>query len=48
MRKTYAERRKDHIVWKMRVEENIKSIYKYDRQCIEFLEKYDIAEKGFK
>ena len=48
MNKTHAERLEEHNAWKMRVEENIKSIYKYDKQCIEFLEKYDIAEKGFK
>ena len=47
MDKTHAERRKDHNVWKLRIEENIKAIYKYDKQCIEFLEKYDIAEKRF-
>ena len=47
MDKTHAERRKDHNAWKMRVEENIKNIYKYDYSCIAFLDKYDIAERKF-
>jgi len=47
MKKTYADRRVSHQLWKLRVEENIKAIYKYDKSCIEFLEKYNISERKF-
>jgi len=45
--KRYQEKRVAYQKWAMRIEENVKKIYKYDKQCIEFLEKYDIAERKF-
>jgi len=47
MKKEYFNKRISKEKWAMRLEENVKRIYNYDKQCIQFLEKYDIAERKF-
>jgi len=47
MKKTHHEKRVAYKKWASRIEENVKKIYNYDKSCIEFLEKYDIAERKF-
>ena len=47
MKKTQLEKRAANKKWFITIEENVKKIYNYDKQCIQFLEKYDIAERKF-
>ncbi len=47
MKKEHLNKRISKEKWAMRLEENVKRIYGYDKQCIQFLEKYDIAERKF-
>ena len=47
MKKEHLKKRISKEKWAMRLEDNVKRIYDYDKQCIQFLQKYDIAERKF-